>query len=258
MDLIKIGNFIAELRKKQKLTQEQLGEKLGVTNKTVSRWETGTYLPPAEALLAMSELFGVSINELLSGKSLSEAEYRQTAEENLKQTVKTSSFTLKDRIDFYKNKWLKEHRVIMILIGIGIVQSPSAKKLTANFLSSLYHPVSSVLESQSDHGKLEFVYPKWNGITILRRNARTILIVPIIAELLNLSLFKTINPIIKTITSKTDHALKYPNPYTKHILNNTAKIRADSINASLLFPLAYQQTKANNGETAVKPNQIIA
>ncbi len=73
MDLIKIGNFIAELRKKQKLTQEQLGEKLGVTNKTVSRWETGTYLPPAEALLAMSELFGVSINELLSGKRLSEA-----------------------------------------------------------------------------------------------------------------------------------------------------------------------------------------
>lgn len=71
MELIKIGNFIAELRKKQKLTQEQLGEKLGVTNKTVSRWETGTYLPPAEALLAMSELFGVSINELLSGKSFS-------------------------------------------------------------------------------------------------------------------------------------------------------------------------------------------
>ena len=258
MDLIKIGNFIAELRKKQKLTQEQLGEKLGVTNKTVSRWETGTYLPPAEALLAMSELFGVSINELLSGKSLSEAEYRQAAEENLKQTVKTSSFTLKDRIDFYKNKWLKEHRVIMILIGIGIVQSPSAKKLTANFLSSLYHPVSSVLESQSDHGKLEFVYPKRNGIITLNRNARTILIVPIIAELLNLSLFKTINPIIKTTTSKTDHALKYPNPYTKHILNNTAKIRADSINASLLFPLAYQQTKANNEETSVKPNQIIA
>ena len=121
MDLIKIGNFIAELRKKQKLTQEQLGEQLGVTNKTVSRWETGTYLPPAEALLAMSELFGVSINEMLSGKRLSEAEYKAAAEENLKQTVRTSSFTLKDRIDFYKSKWLKEHRTIMILIGIGIV-----------------------------------------------------------------------------------------------------------------------------------------
>ncbi len=57
MDLIKIGSFIADLRKEQGLTQEQLGEKIGVTNKTVSRWETGTYLPPAEALVAMSDLF---------------------------------------------------------------------------------------------------------------------------------------------------------------------------------------------------------
>ena len=106
--------------------------------------------------------------------------------------------------------------------------------------------------------KLEVVYPKWNGIIILNRNARTILIVPISAELLNVSLLKTISPIINTITSKTDFALKYQRPYTKHILNNTAKISADSISASLLFPLAYQQAKDNNGETAVNPNQIIA
>jgi len=66
------------------------------------------------------------------------------------------------------------------------------------------------------------------------------------------------SPIIKTITSKTDFALKYQHPYTKHILNNTAKISADSISASLFFPLAYQQAKDNNGETAVNPNQITA
>jgi len=65
VDLIQIGKFIAQLRKEQGLTQEQLGKKTGVTNKTVSRWETGTYLPPADALLAMSELFEVSINEIL-------------------------------------------------------------------------------------------------------------------------------------------------------------------------------------------------
>ena len=46
MDLQKTGKFISNLRKEKGLTQEQLGEKLGVTNKTVSRWETGTYLPP--------------------------------------------------------------------------------------------------------------------------------------------------------------------------------------------------------------------
>ena len=120
MDLIQIGGFIARLRKEQALTQEQLGEKLGVTNKTVSRWETGSYLPPAEALLAMSELFSVSINEILSGKRLSAEEYREAAEENLRQTVKASSFSLKEKMDYFKKKWLREHIAVMLLIGICI------------------------------------------------------------------------------------------------------------------------------------------
>ncbi len=121
MDLVQIGKFIAELRKGQKLTQEQFGEKIGVTNKTVSRWETGTYLPPADALLFISRLFDVSINEILSGKRLSAREYKEAAEENLTQTLKTSSFSLKDKIDFYKKKWLKEHIAIMVFIGICII-----------------------------------------------------------------------------------------------------------------------------------------
>ena len=121
MDLAKIGKFIAELRKETGLTQEQFGEKIGVTNKTVSRWETGTYLPPADALLAMSELFQVSINEILSGKRLSAEEYKEAAEENLTQTIKSSSFTLKDRIDFFKQKWLKEHIAVMVFLGVCIL-----------------------------------------------------------------------------------------------------------------------------------------
>lgn len=121
MDLIKIGRFIAELRKEQGLTQEQFGDKIGVTNKTVSRWETGTYLPPADALLAMSEMFGISINEILTGKRLTVEEYKQAAEENLAQTIKASSFMLKDRIDFFKKKWLKEHIAIMCVWGVCIL-----------------------------------------------------------------------------------------------------------------------------------------
>ena len=121
MDLVQIGKFIAELRKEQKLTQEQFGEKIGVTNKTVSRWETGSYLPPADALLAMSRLFDVSVNEILSGKRLSAEEYKEAAEENLTHTLKSSSFSLKEKIDFYKAKWLKEHMAIMVFIGICII-----------------------------------------------------------------------------------------------------------------------------------------
>ena len=121
MDMIKTGKFIAELRKEHGLTQEQLGEKIGVTNKTISRWETGNYLPPVDALMTMSELFSVSINEILSGRKLSDKEYKDAAEENLVQSIKTSSFGLKDKIEFFKKKWLKEHIAIMVFIGICIL-----------------------------------------------------------------------------------------------------------------------------------------
>ena len=121
MDLVQIGKFIAQLRKEQKLTQEQFGEKIGVTNKTVSRWENGNYLPPADVLLSMSQLFDVSVNEILSGKRLPPDEYKESAEKNLTHVLKSSSFSLRERIDFYKTKWLKEHIAIMVFIGVCII-----------------------------------------------------------------------------------------------------------------------------------------
>ena len=121
MDLINTGKFIADLRKEKGLTQAQLGERIGVTNKTISRWETGVYLPPAYALLALGELFNVSVNEILSGKRLTEADYKEAAEENLTQIIIASSFSLKDRVEFFKKKWLKEHIAIMVFIGICII-----------------------------------------------------------------------------------------------------------------------------------------
>jgi len=121
VELTQIGKFIAELRKEHGFTQEQLGDKIGVTNKTVSRWETGTYLPPVDVLLTMSELFGVSIHESLSGKRLSKEEYIETAEENLKQAIKATSFSLKEKTEYFKKKWLKEHIAMMVLWGICII-----------------------------------------------------------------------------------------------------------------------------------------
>lgn len=118
MDTVKIGAFIALLRKEKNLTQEALGERLGVTNKTVSRWETGTYLPPVEALKELSELFGVTINELLSGKRLESSEYAAAAEENLKSAVAQSGFTLSEKTEYFKMKWLKEHLALLIFIGV--------------------------------------------------------------------------------------------------------------------------------------------
>lgn len=120
MDMIGIGKFLAELRKELGLTQEQLGEKIGVTNKTISRWETGTYLPPVEMLLELSKLYDVSINELLSGKRLNEDEYKVEAERNLIEVSKNSAFSLKDKIEFFTKKWKKEH-LFGIVLGCIIV-----------------------------------------------------------------------------------------------------------------------------------------
>jgi Helix-turn-helix. len=106
MDPVAIGKFIAALRKEKGLTQEQFGEKMGVSNKTVSRWETGKYLPPAEVLQAMRDMFGISINEILSGKRLTEKEYRH-AKENLTQVIRSGSFSLKERIEFFRKNGLR-------------------------------------------------------------------------------------------------------------------------------------------------------
>ena len=118
MDMKKIGSFLSQLRKEHGLTQEQLGEKLGVTNKTVSRWETGTYLPPVEILQLLSELYVITINEILSGERLGEKEYWGKAEENIKTALKASAFTLKEKIDFFRKKWLREHLAFIIVEAI--------------------------------------------------------------------------------------------------------------------------------------------
>ena len=114
MDQVKIGKFIAALRKEQGLTQERLGEKLGVTNKTVSRWENGNYMPDVETLVLLSKEFGVSINELISGERLAAEDFRKAADDNLAAALDSSSFTLKERLAFFKKKWLREHIASMV------------------------------------------------------------------------------------------------------------------------------------------------
>ena len=121
MDMVKMGSFLAELRKEHNLTQAELGEKLGVTNKTISRWETGNYMPPVEMLEELSNLYNLTINEILSGKKLPTEEFKEMAETNIKETLKASTFNLKEKQEFYKKKWLKDHIAIMLFIGICII-----------------------------------------------------------------------------------------------------------------------------------------
>lgn len=103
MDQIKIGKFIAELRKEKKMTQSELGEKVGVTNKTVSRWENGNYMPDLSLLASLSNELGTSVNELVCGSRLEDADFRQNADHNLILSFEQIKRIKHDRsiIDFF-------------------------------------------------------------------------------------------------------------------------------------------------------------
>lgn len=83
MDQIKIGKFIATCRKNKKLTQVQLAEKLNITDRAVSKWETGNGMPDSSIMLELCKELGISVNELLSGEMIKMEDYDKKAEENL-------------------------------------------------------------------------------------------------------------------------------------------------------------------------------
>ena len=83
MDQIKIGQFIASCRKEQGMTQANLAERLGITDRAVSKWETGRSLPDSGIMLELCELLHISVNELLSGEKIMTESYDRMAEKNL-------------------------------------------------------------------------------------------------------------------------------------------------------------------------------
>lgn len=90
MEQKKIGGFIAQQRKEKQLTQKQLGEALGISDKTVSKWETGHGLPDISMIMPLCEILDINVNELLSGEHLTQDMYPEKAEENIMNLMKDS------------------------------------------------------------------------------------------------------------------------------------------------------------------------
>ena len=88
MDQLKIGKFIAEERKRKKYTQRDLADLLGISDKTVSKWERGNGFPEVSLLLPLCTELEITVNELLCGERLQEVDYKKKAEENMVNLVK--------------------------------------------------------------------------------------------------------------------------------------------------------------------------
>ena len=140
MDQITTGKFIAERRKARGLTQRELADLLNISDKTVSKWERGGGLPEVSLMLPLCKELDISVNELLSGRKLSDSEYKQNAEDNIlsliqEERAKTkfqtiiavivvvatffAGFTLIMLSGFLEMKTL--YRILLIVIGAVVI-----------------------------------------------------------------------------------------------------------------------------------------
>ena len=106
MDQVKIGKFIAACRKKENLTQLQLAEMLGITDRAVSKWETGKTMPDSAIMLQLCDILKITVNDLLSGEVVTMDQYNKEMENKLLELV--------------KEKELADKRLLAVEVFIGI------------------------------------------------------------------------------------------------------------------------------------------
>ncbi len=109
MDQVKIGRFIAHCRKEKQLTQMQLAEKLNITDRAVSKWETGRAMPDSAIMLELCHVLSISVNDLLCGEVVTMENYNQALENNL--------------LDMVKQKEEADKRLLSLEIFIGVLVS---------------------------------------------------------------------------------------------------------------------------------------
>lgn len=109
MEQIKIGKFISAKRKEQNLTQEKLAELLGVSNKSVSKWETGKCMPDWSLHQPICEILHISMNELLSGETIKHENLNQMADENIAKLLK-----MLEKLNSQKNLFIG---LFLIMLG---------------------------------------------------------------------------------------------------------------------------------------------
>lgn len=116
MDQIKIGKFIAECRKNQNLTQSKLAEKLNITDRAVSKWETGKTMPDSSIMLELCDILKISVNELLSGEKIDMENNEQKNEQLLLEMAKEIE---KKNKTIWNSMWaIMTVSVIALLAGI--------------------------------------------------------------------------------------------------------------------------------------------
>lgn len=142
------GNFISELRKEKKLTQKELAEKINVTDKAVSRWETGKGYPDVTSLVSLSDYFGVSANELLAGKRLAVEDIKETADENLISVIEQVQKNKKQQnlqVAVYTSVFIVVILPVLIIIGKELFFSMVTQIQAENIISAVISTIVGIV-----------------------------------------------------------------------------------------------------------------
>ena len=121
MDQIRIGKFIAESRKSMNLTQRQLADTLSISDKTVSKWECGKGLPEVSLMLPLCAALDITVNDLLSGEKVSQADYQKKAEGNMMDLMK-------------ENEENRKRMALSIITGVITIIAVCALIIIASFI----------------------------------------------------------------------------------------------------------------------------
>lgn len=118
MDLIKIGKFIADCRKRKNITQEELAEKLYITDRAVSKWERGLSLPDADKMLELCSILDINVNELLNGEKINMKDYDKKTNELLVELAKQEELKNKKMIT---DMYVLSVTAVVFYIGITLL-----------------------------------------------------------------------------------------------------------------------------------------
>ncbi len=134
MDQAKTGKFIAEKRKEKDLTQFQLAEKLGITDRAVSKWERGLSLPDASVMLELCAILGITVSDLLSGEVISMEKYNEQMEKHLLEMVKEKEKSDKRMLTYEVVFTLISAFFFAAMLAVGIIFVTMEKPLWTFFL----------------------------------------------------------------------------------------------------------------------------
>ena len=129
MNQEKIGKFILELRREKNMTQQELADKIGVTDRAISKWENGRGMPDLSLMIPLCKELDITINELISGEKIEKKDYQSKLEENI---VKTIDYTNRRIINKDKIFKIVVGTIITIILIIGLMFFVDVKRMNNN------------------------------------------------------------------------------------------------------------------------------